>query len=156
MGDAPEVHADGPTCESVAPGIVRCDAALSQVFAILGKRWNGIIVGALSNGPASFSQLARGVTGISDSVLSDRLSGLAAAGIVTRVVDSGPPVSVTYALTAGRAGAAPGHGRAPRLGAGPPADPLSPRATGSAGRPRGCSASEIYLLSASRLLSQFS
>lgn len=97
--DAPEAHTDGPTCESVAPGIVRCDAALSQVFAILGKRWNGIIVGALSNGPASFSRLARGVTGISDSVLSDRLSGLAAAGIVIRVVDSGPPVSVTYALT---------------------------------------------------------
>ena len=95
----PDVHADGPTCESVAPGIVRCDAALSQVFAILGKRWNGIIVGALSNGPASFSQLARGVTGISDSVLSDRLSGLATAGIVIRVVDSGPPISVTYALT---------------------------------------------------------
>jgi DNA-binding HxlR family transcriptional regulator len=97
--DAPEEHADGQTCESVAPGIVRCDAALSQVFAILGKRWNGIIVGALSNGPASFSQLGRGVTGISDSVLSDRLSGLATAGIVTRVVDSGPPVSVSYALT---------------------------------------------------------
>jgi DNA-binding HxlR family transcriptional regulator len=92
------------TCEDVEPGIVRCDAGLSHVFEILGKRWNGIIVGALSNGPASFSQLARGVTGISDSVLSERLSGLAAAGIVTRVVDSGPPVSVTYALTvAGRA-----------------------------------------------------
>lgn len=91
---------EGPTCASVEPGIVRCDSGLSQVFAILGKRWNGIIVGALSNGPASFSGLARGVTGISDSVLSDRLSGLAAAGIVTRVVDSGPPVSVTYALTA--------------------------------------------------------
>jgi DNA-binding HxlR family transcriptional regulator len=87
------------TCESVQPGIVRCDAALSHVFEILGKRWNGIIVGALSQGPASFSQLARGVTGISDSVLSDRLSGLAAAGIVTRLVDSGPPVSVSYALT---------------------------------------------------------
>jgi DNA-binding HxlR family transcriptional regulator len=94
----------GLTCEQVEPGIVRCDAGLSQVFAILGKRWNGIIVGALSNGPASFSQLGRGVDGISDSVLSERLSGLAAAGIVTRLVDSGPPVSVTYALTeAGRA-----------------------------------------------------
>ena len=87
------------TCSDAVPGIVRCDAALSHVFEILGKRWNGIIVGALSNGPASFSQLGRGVTGISDSVLSDRLSGLAAAGIVSRVVDSGPPVSVTYTLT---------------------------------------------------------
>ncbi len=95
---------EGPACPSVTPGLVRCDAALSNVFEILGKRWNGVIVGALTHGPASFSQLGRGVTGISDSVLSDRLSGLAAAGIVTRLVDSGPPVSVTYALSdAGRA-----------------------------------------------------
>jgi len=96
--------AGATTCAEVAPAVVRCDAALTHVFAILGKRWNGIIVGALSSGPATFSRLARAVTGISDSVLSERLSGLSDAGIVTRVVDSGPPVAVTYALTdAGRA-----------------------------------------------------
>ena len=86
-------------CPPVTPAVVRCDAALSHVFEILGKRWNGVIVGALSGGPASFSQLARGVTGISDSVLSERLSGLASAGIVSRDVESGPPVAVTYRLT---------------------------------------------------------
>jgi DNA-binding HxlR family transcriptional regulator len=92
------------TCAEKAHAVGQCDGALWQVFAILGKRWNGVIIGALSDGPASFSQLGRGVTGISDSVLSDRLSGLAAAGIVTRLVDSGPPVAVSYALTpAGRA-----------------------------------------------------
>jgi DNA-binding HxlR family transcriptional regulator len=37
-------------------------------------------------------------------VLSERLSGLAAMGLVERTVDEGPPVSVTYRLTdAGRA-----------------------------------------------------
>ena len=96
--------AEVSTCAEVAPAVVRCDAALTHVFEILGKRWNGIIVGALSAGPATFSQLARAVTGISDSVLSERLSGLTGANIVTRDVDSGPPVAVTYALTdAGRA-----------------------------------------------------
>ena len=81
-----------------------CDAGLTQVFEILGKRWNGIILAALSSGPATFSRLARGVTGISDSVLSERLTGLAQAAIVSRSVEPGPPVSVTYALTdAGRA-----------------------------------------------------
>ena len=91
-------------CAEAATNLVRCDAALSHVFEILGKRWNGVIVGALSGGPASFSQLARGVTGISDSVLSERLTGLAGAGIVSRDVESGPPVSVSYRLTdAGRA-----------------------------------------------------
>jgi DNA-binding HxlR family transcriptional regulator len=84
--------------------VAMCDAGLTQVFGILGKRWNGIILAALAAGPASFSRLARGVTGISDSVLSERLTGLVNAAIVSRSVDSGPPVSVTYALTeAGRA-----------------------------------------------------
>ena len=32
-------------------------------------------------------------------MLSERLTGLTQAGIVSRSVDPGPPVSVTYALT---------------------------------------------------------
>ena len=62
------------------------------------------MLGTLSEGPAGFRALARGVDGISDSVLSDRLAELGNAGLVTRTVSEGPPVSVTYALTdAGRA-----------------------------------------------------
>ena len=80
-----------------------CDAALAQAFGFLGKRWNGMVLGVLSSGPASFSELRRAVGGISDSVLSDRLSELAVAGLVLRSVDEGPPVGVSYALTpAGR------------------------------------------------------
>lgn len=78
-----------------------CDAAVSLAFSILGKRWNGMIVDALSGGPLAFSALRRTVTGISDAVLSDRLSELADAGLVARTVDIGPPVSVSYALTSG-------------------------------------------------------
>jgi DNA-binding HxlR family transcriptional regulator len=37
---------------------------------------------------------------VSDSVLSDRLSGLTEAGLITRTVDDGPPVAVAYELTA--------------------------------------------------------
>jgi DNA-binding HxlR family transcriptional regulator len=81
-----------------------CDAGLTRVFDVLGKRWNGLILASLANGPVSFSRLARGIGGISDSVLSERLSGLAALGLVERTVEEGPPVSVTYGLTdAGRA-----------------------------------------------------
>jgi DNA-binding HxlR family transcriptional regulator len=51
-----------------------------------------------------FRALARAVEGISDSVLSERLGELTDAGLVTRTVAEGPPLSVTYALTdAGRA-----------------------------------------------------
>lgn len=81
-----------------------CDAALSHAFEFLGKRWNGVLLGTLIQGAAGFAELRRAVTGISDSMLSDRLGELGKAGLVERTVEVGPPVSVTYALTdAGRA-----------------------------------------------------
>lgn len=76
-----------------------CDKALALAFGFLGKRWNGIILGTLMEGTATFSELRRGVAGISDSVLSERLSELSAAGLVSRTVDDGPPVAVAYSLT---------------------------------------------------------
>ncbi|MCZ2821329.1 MULTISPECIES: winged helix-turn-helix transcriptional regulator [unclassified Modestobacter] len=80
-----------------------CDDALARAFGFLGKRWNGLIIGVLAGGPATFTGLRRAVGGISDSVLSDRLTELAAAGLVQRTVDDGPPVAVSYQLTdAGR------------------------------------------------------
>jgi DNA-binding HxlR family transcriptional regulator len=81
-----------------------CDVALARAFDFLGKRWNGVILGTLIQGPAGFAELSRAVTGISDSVLSERLTGLAKAGLVDRTVVEGPPISVSYELTdAGRA-----------------------------------------------------
>lgn len=77
-----------------------CDAALARAFGFLGKRWNGVILGTLANGEVGFSELKRRVVGISDSVLSDRLSELQGVGLIVRTVQSGPPVSVTYALSA--------------------------------------------------------
>ena len=80
-----------------------CDDALARAFGFLGKRWNGLIIGVLAGGPATFTGLRRAVGGISDSVLSDRLTELAAVGLVHRAVDEGPPVAVSYQLTeAGR------------------------------------------------------
>lgn len=76
-----------------------CDAAVSLAFSILGKRWNGMIVDTLGSGPLSFVTLRRAVTGISDAVLSDRLSELAEADLVAREVEPGPPISVSYRLT---------------------------------------------------------
>lgn len=77
----------------------QCDAAVSHAFSVLGKRWNGMILDVLGAGELSFSGLRRAVAGISDAVLSDRLTELSDAGLVARRVDSGPPVAVTYALT---------------------------------------------------------
>jgi len=81
-----------------------CDGALAQAFKFLGKRWNGVILGTLANGSSGFSELKRNVSGISDSVLSERLSELHSAGLIVRTVDPGPPVAVTYDLSeSGRA-----------------------------------------------------
>ena len=73
--------------------------ALTGVFALLGKRWSGVIIGTLLTGPARFSELARRVPGVSERMLSERLTELGGAGLVAREVDPGPPVSVTYRLT---------------------------------------------------------
>jgi DNA-binding HxlR family transcriptional regulator len=85
--------------DQVSEACDRGTAALGRAFEFLGKRWNGVLLGTLRNGPAGFRELSRAVDGISDSVLSDRLSDLAAAGLITRAVDEGPPVAVSYTLT---------------------------------------------------------
>nr|WP_202026610.1 helix-turn-helix domain-containing protein [Rhodococcus sp. MS16] len=72
---------------------------MARAFRFLGKRWNGVILATLLGGPAGFAELKRAVGGISDSVLSDRLTELASAGLVTRTVDAGPPIAVEYQLT---------------------------------------------------------
>lgn len=60
-----------------------------------------MIIDALGGGALSFAEVRRAVPGISDAVLSDRLTELAEAMLVSRTVDAGPPVSVSYALTVG-------------------------------------------------------
>ena len=76
-----------------------CDAALARAFGFLGKRWNGVLLGTLITGPAGFSELKRAISGISDSMLSERLAELCRAGLVQRSVDEGPPIAVSYTLT---------------------------------------------------------
>ena len=73
--------------------------SLARAFRFLGKRWNAVVLGHLSAGPAGFREVSRAIEGISDSVLSDRLADLAAGGLITRTVDEGPPLAVSYALT---------------------------------------------------------
>jgi DNA-binding HxlR family transcriptional regulator len=88
-----------PTHDDNAAACAAGDAALARAFVFLGKRWNAVVLGILSSGPAGFRDLSRATGGISDSVLSDRLADLAGAGLIARTVDEGPPISVSYALT---------------------------------------------------------
>jgi DNA-binding HxlR family transcriptional regulator len=66
---------------------------------LIGKRWTGAIVSALTDGPMRFGELARAVPGLSDRLLSRRLRELEDAGVVERDVEPGAPVKVSYSLT---------------------------------------------------------
>ncbi|MFH8367906.1 winged helix-turn-helix transcriptional regulator [Streptomyces sp. NPDC018031] len=80
------------------------DAGMARVFGLFGKRWTGLVVAVLMDREAYFADLRRAIPGISERMLSDRLTELVAAGLVIREVDEGPPLRVSYRLTgAGRA-----------------------------------------------------
>jgi DNA-binding HxlR family transcriptional regulator len=88
----------------------RGDADLRRAFEFLGRRWNGVVLGTLLNGPAGFRELSRAIDGISDSVLSERLASLVRGGLLSRSVDEGPPLSVAYELSCRRRSTSAGGG----------------------------------------------
>jgi DNA-binding HxlR family transcriptional regulator len=67
---------------------------------LIGKRWTGAIVCALTEGPMRFGELGKAVPGLSDRLLSQRLRELEEEGLVEREVEAGTPVRVSYSLTA--------------------------------------------------------
>ncbi|HLZ81793.1 MAG TPA: winged helix-turn-helix transcriptional regulator [Ktedonobacteraceae bacterium] len=66
---------------------------------LLGKRWTGLLLYALLEGPQRFCELTSTVEGLSDRVLSDRLRELELEGVVERIVYPHIPVRVEYQLT---------------------------------------------------------
>jgi DNA-binding HxlR family transcriptional regulator len=72
---------------------------LQIALDLLAKRWNGLIVGALLEGPLRYSQLSAKVEVIGDRMLSERLKELEEHGIVERRVITRPVIRAEYALT---------------------------------------------------------
>ena len=66
---------------------------------MVGRRWTGAILWALSAGPLYFAELRDAVPGMSDRLLSARLRELETEGLVERSVHAGAPARVSYALT---------------------------------------------------------
>lgn len=66
---------------------------------LIGRRWSGAILSALTAGPHRFGELAQAVPGVSDRLLSHRLRELEEEGLIERSVRTGSPVRVSYRLT---------------------------------------------------------
>src|SRR5438067_11411170 len=77
-----------------------------HAIQLLGKRWTGLLLYALLEGPQRFCELTTTVEGLSDRVLSDRLRELETEGVLERIVYRQIPVRVEYQLT--EKGRAPG------------------------------------------------
>jgi len=79
-----------------------CKAAMvpvTEVLAQIGGKWTIHIVMSLSNGPMRFSELLRGIEGVSQKMLTTTLRDLEKDGFVTRTVTPSIPPRVDYELT---------------------------------------------------------
>jgi DNA-binding HxlR family transcriptional regulator len=70
-----------------------------HAIELIGKRWTGAIVCALTERSMRYGELGKAIPGLSDRLLSQRLRELEEEGLVERVVEAGSPVRVTYSLT---------------------------------------------------------
>ena len=66
---------------------------------LLGARWTGAVLRALFTGSHRFADIKAAVPSLSDTMLSQRLRELEAAGILERQVLPTTPVRVEYHLT---------------------------------------------------------
>jgi len=68
-------------------------------FELLGKKWTGLIIRVLLDGPKRFKDISDQITGMSDRMLSERFKELEIAGILMRNVYPETPVRIEYDLT---------------------------------------------------------
>ncbi|WP_067510147.1 helix-turn-helix domain-containing protein [Actinoplanes sp. TFC3] len=67
--------------------------------AIMGDKWAILIVSDLGAGPRRFTELKRGIDGISQRMLTVTLRSLERDGLVTRTVHNVMPPNISYGLT---------------------------------------------------------
>ncbi len=84
------------------PDIQTCKEAMvpvTEVLAQIGGKWTIHIIMALGGGPMRFSELLRGIEGVSQKMLTTTLRDLEKDGFVTRTVTPSIPPRVDYELT---------------------------------------------------------
>lgn len=88
-----------PTGSTITKPTKQLCKRYEQAIQLLGKRWTGLILDTMLEGPQRFCEMTAIVEGLSDRVLSDRLRELESEGVVERVVYPQIPVRVEYRLT---------------------------------------------------------
>jgi DNA-binding HxlR family transcriptional regulator len=76
-----------------------CICAVELTAKLVGDKWTLLIIRDLAEGCKRFGHLQKSVTGISPRTLSDRLSSLEEAGVITREAFAEIPPRVEYRLT---------------------------------------------------------
>src|SRR6478672_13848005 len=82
-----------------APGFASASCRVRAVLDRIGDKWAIYVVDRLGGGPRRFSELLRGIDGITARMLTVTLRGLERDGIVTRTIHPVIPPRVEYALT---------------------------------------------------------
>ena len=81
------------------PGFASAACRVRSVLDRIGDKWAIYVVDRLGAGPRRFSELLRGIDGITARMLTVTLRGLERDGILTRTVHAAVPPRVDYALT---------------------------------------------------------
>ncbi|SFL89301.1 winged helix-turn-helix transcriptional regulator [Salibacterium qingdaonense] len=70
-----------------------------EAFQLLGKRWIGVIIRVLEEGPMRFNEIAAQIPEISKKMLTERLKEMEEKDMVQRDVVPEKPVRILYSLT---------------------------------------------------------
>jgi DNA-binding HxlR family transcriptional regulator len=72
---------------------------VEAAFALLARKWLGLVVYALKDGESFFCELEKALPGLSARVLTQRLRELEGEGLVIRKVSPTSPPRVSYRLS---------------------------------------------------------
>jgi DNA-binding HxlR family transcriptional regulator len=75
------------------------DCPTRRALDRIGDKWSVLIVGRLTERTHRFAELRRGISGISQKMLTQTLRSLERDGLVTRTIYAEVPLRVEYALT---------------------------------------------------------
>lgn len=75
------------------------DCPVRRALDRIGDKWTVLLIGMLEDGPRRFSDLRRGIGGISQKMLTQTLRSLERDGLVSRTLYPEVPPRVEYSLT---------------------------------------------------------